>query len=245
MQSVLSDYLTALKQFTSELATGEHLLLFFQNLGADGGNIWFSNGIDEPSTWNSEATSYSSDCLDTMYGFDRPNELTTPQLVSNSRHYVRVGWDIDRYHFDKASADYAFSQIIHLDCQMRNAIITPIPTVGFIGSSGISCYTSEPIVKFDKLLSEKGTEIALASYATHLHMQHLQNQPTFSIKLSAREKECLLWLAKGLRTKEISYKLNLREVTINLYITNARKKLSASTREEAIAKAILLKLITP
>lgn len=58
------------------------------------------------------------------------------------------------------------------------------------------------------------------------------------VELSKREKECLLWLARGLRNDRISEKLGVRPVTVEYHFQNCRKKLNASTREQALAIAI-------
>ena len=65
------------------------------------------------------------------------------------------------------------------------------------------------------------------------------------IALSPREKECLLWVAQGLRSKQIADKLGLRPVTVELHLKNARTKLRAATRGQAIAIALLNGLISP
>jgi len=65
------------------------------------------------------------------------------------------------------------------------------------------------------------------------------------IGLSPRERECLLWLAKGLRTDRISDRLGIASSTVNLHFTNARRKLGAATREQALAIAVHLGIIEP
>ena len=56
--------------------------------------------------------------------------------------------------------------------------------------------------------------------------------------LSARERECLLWLCAGFRVSIIAERLQISESAVNLYISNAKHKLGAKTREQAIARAI-------
>ena len=53
--------------------------------------------------------------------------------------------------------------------------------------------------------------------------------------LSPRERECLLWCALGLRTKQIANVLNIAEPTVNEYIASAIKKLGAASRPQAAA----------
>jgi DNA-binding CsgD family transcriptional regulator len=53
--------------------------------------------------------------------------------------------------------------------------------------------------------------------------------------LSARETECLGHAAAGLRTKQIAHKLGVTPGAVDLYLRNARIKLRATTREQAVA----------
>lgn len=72
-----------------------------------------------------------------------------------------------------------------------------------------------------------------------------ERAPTRVRPLSLRERECLLWLSRGLRTSAIADRLGIAQITVNLHFKGARRKLSAATREEALAKAILEDLIHP
>ncbi|SDH79187.1 helix-turn-helix transcriptional regulator [Roseospirillum parvum] len=62
-------------------------------------------------------------------------------------------------------------------------------------------------------------------------------------RLTARERECLTWLSRGLRPDAIAHRLGLARVTVDLHLTNARKKLKAPTRDAAIARAVALDLL--
>ncbi|WP_432448371.1 response regulator transcription factor [Aliiroseovarius marinus] len=55
-------------------------------------------------------------------------------------------------------------------------------------------------------------------------------------RLSAREHQVLELMSKGLRPKAIAAHLDLSEASIRLYIKNARLKLGAATKEEALAR---------
>lgn len=63
--------------------------------------------------------------------------------------------------------------------------------------------------------------------------------------LSPRERECLLWVAAGRRTAEIADILNLADATVNEYLSRAMRKLGASSRSQACAKAVIQGLFTP
>lgn len=56
--------------------------------------------------------------------------------------------------------------------------------------------------------------------------------------LSNRERACLLLLTEGLIVKQIARRLDISESAVHLYISNAKRKLKARTREEAVTRAI-------
>lgn len=62
--------------------------------------------------------------------------------------------------------------------------------------------------------------------------------------LTVREREVLKWLANGLRTTEIAYKMKIAEVTVHKHLRTLRRKLNARTREQAVAIALRDSLLT-
>lgn len=97
----------------------------------------------------------------------------------------------------------------------------------------------------EKIRKEHQQTLVLASYFAREALQKVQTPEQTDISLSDREHECLLWLVRGLRTKEISYRLGIRPVTVEHHLNNVKKKLKAKTREHAVAKALTLQLINP
>lgn len=85
----------------------------------------------------------------------------------------------------------------------------------------------------------------LSSFATLVQsrLEHLDD--TCPSPLSGREREVLLWLGRGLRTDQIAHRLDLKAVTVSLHLKNARSKLGARTREQALALAIAKGWIEP
>ena len=68
--------------------------------------------------------------------------------------------------------------------------------------------------------------------------------PSTHFTLSPRESDCLALLAAGLQTSQIADHLVLSDSTVTEYIYNARKKLGARTRSEAVARAVQYGLIS-
>lgn len=66
-----------------------------------------------------------------------------------------------------------------------------------------------------------------------------------SIFLTARETECLTWMAAGLRHDQIAERIGISEWTVMYHLKNARTKLGAATNEQAVALAIVGGVIVP
>lgn len=93
---------------------------------------------------------------------------------------------------------------------------------------------------FDRLIGDCGHEAHLAAVLAYERMTGLgMNRVERTKILSGRERECLLWLCAGLRVSMIADKLMISDSAVNLYITNAKRKLGARTREQAISIAIV------
>src|ERR1700733_13038488 len=60
-----------------------------------------------------------------------------------------------------------------------------------------------------------------------------------------REVEVLAWTARGKTSAEIAKILDLTKRTVDFHIDNAREKLGAATRTEAVLKAATGRLIEP
>ena len=65
------------------------------------------------------------------------------------------------------------------------------------------------------------------------------------IALNDREVETLTWVARGKTSAEIAQILGLTKRTVDFHIDNARAKLDAATRTEAVIKAATGRLIEP
>ncbi|RMB07676.1 LuxR family transcriptional regulator [Eilatimonas milleporae] len=63
--------------------------------------------------------------------------------------------------------------------------------------------------------------------------------------LTPRERECLVWMAKGKSDYEIGRILSISARTVNGYMENIRKKFNVSTRTQAVALAVSGGLVIP
>lgn len=60
--------------------------------------------------------------------------------------------------------------------------------------------------------------------------------------LSARERQCLLLAAGGLMSKQIAAEMGISEKTVEMHLTNARRKLGARTTAHAVAISLAMAL---
>lgn len=91
----------------------------------------------------------------------------------------------------------------------------------------------------------------LAAIATHFHLTHqdlvdgaAREEPA-PVPLYPREREVLLWCARGKTSWEIGRILNLAERTVDHYAEQAMSKLQAPNRVAAVLKATRHGLIAP
>lgn len=69
------------------------------------------------------------------------------------------------------------------------------------------------------------------------HIEQTSKSPS-QPHLTARELECLAALAEGLSNDTISQRLSISLPTVAMHLANARHKLRAATREQAVAIAM-------
>lgn len=66
-----------------------------------------------------------------------------------------------------------------------------------------------------------------------------------SVALTGREKDCLLWAAKGKTSWEISNILRIGERTVIYHLNNVLRKLGSANRQQAVASACAQGLLPP
>lgn len=131
----------------------------------------------------------------------------------------------------------------------RSGFSSPVRLLGDGGFGGWNFGSSLPRREFEALAKDRGRDLRLAGFYIHECAERLSRaeaaERSERLQLSPRERACLLWLGRSFRTQEIADRLGIAVVTVDLHFKNARRKLKAATREEALAKAILRKLIQP
>jgi DNA-binding CsgD family transcriptional regulator len=70
-----------------------------------------------------------------------------------------------------------------------------------------------------------------------------QCRPVASTRMTARESEVLAWVAAGKSDWAIGQILNISGKTVNFHVENAKRKLGAGTRVQAVIAAMRVGLI--
>lgn len=73
--------------------------------------------------------------------------------------------------------------------------------------------------------------------------QQKQDLDAIPSPLTDREREVLKWLSSGERVDRIAWRMSISARTVEFHAANARRKLGARTREQAVASAVVRGLI--
>jgi len=145
------------------------------------------------------------------------------------------------YAFDKAAQARAVSEIGLLRRPSAGAgdifVILAALHRADMGNEGIGSVLTEPPLALLRDLGSVWRNAAGSAIADD-DLDGVSPDP-----LTPRELECLSLLSDGMRTGEIATRLSIKPVTVGLHISNARRKLVARTREQAIAVAVRRGLI--
>ena len=126
------------------------------------------------------------------------------------------------------------------DSGAKNGLGAPVRTTGSEPFGGWLFTSQETSRCFDLLNAEYSTETHLAGVLAYERIAAIGARSTGQRRgLSRRECECLRWLGAGLRTAAIAEKIGISPSAVNLYLSNAKRKMQAKTREQALALAIV------
>lgn len=156
--------------------------------------------------------------------------------------------DVMLWHHDNDwnSAPAALKKRVSIERDLGLHVGVTVPTTRFCPSHVGGVGVSMPDVKlgeFDRYWLDKGQHIVSICGLIDMGMRH--QHMSALVRLSPRERECLEWLAAGLRPDQIADRLAIGSKSVEKYIFGAKKKLKATTRDHAIAKALILGIIAP
>ncbi len=114
------------------------------------------------------------------------------------------------------------------DADFRAGFSLVVRRDGF-GCEGWNLGSSLNRREIDRIRQEKSLDLKLALMALRGRLG-----VAAPVHLTKRERQVMDFLAEGYRTKSIARELGLAEVTVELHLKNARTKLGALTRDQAL-----------
>lgn len=115
-------------------------------------------------------------------------------------------------------------------------------------SASIGGATIGSSMRPDEYFASLGGRDEMLSMAAQLFHQQaigeVHREQVGARALSNRERDCLTYAALGLRTARIAERLALSDVTVELHLRNARRKLKAVTTSQAVARAMIFGDVT-
>jgi DNA-binding CsgD family transcriptional regulator len=188
-------------------------------------------------------------CMDA--GADAPRVRTT-MPGSFQTHYVEQGYGEDDpfLHYCLPSAVPIDTGKAHMDQYLyltdrQKDLIAAAGEVGF--NAGFSIATRFPSARgtegwnlgstlscreVSKIRDAHMAQIRPLLFALRGQLMPLESLPA----LSARERQCLELLSNGLRIKAIAEQLGIKPVTVDMHLSNARKKMNAPTTKNLLRK---------
>lgn len=202
-------------------------------------------GLLDPAAATREAaevlflSSMRSDWID-YYG-ERRFDLDDPHVVR-----VRAG-AVSPYLYDGAQAvdrleDPDAREVIGqaAEAGLRAQLqVTLLGRDGLRPAGGMCLGSSLGTRDFHRLV--EGSEGDLVMVANLFHQRALGSLRRLRADvrpLSARERDCLQYVAEGLRAEAIADRMGLARVTVDMHLRRARVKLRAETLPQAVARAL-------
>jgi DNA-binding CsgD family transcriptional regulator len=133
---------------------------------------------------------------------------------------------------------------IDWDLGVTTGVSIPLRFAGGLGGGLMGLHAAGMSWReFDGIWAEHGAALTVMANAfdTALRRDHVGDL----IALSSEERDCLSWLAAGLRRKQIADRLRLTDRQLETRLNEARDKLKAVTVTQAVASALILGLIEP
>jgi DNA-binding CsgD family transcriptional regulator len=127
---------------------------------------------------------------------------------------------------------------------IRSAFFVPTLAHGADGFGGFVLSSDGDPRAFAACIRSHGREIRLAAmHADRAVRRVLRLAALADVTLTAREIDCVQGLARGERISRIAARLGVAEVTVAMHLKNARVKLGAATRDQAVALGVAAGLV--
>jgi LuxR family transcriptional regulator, quorum-sensing system regulator SdiA len=142
-----------------------------------------------------------------------------------------------QHRLDESTA--AVSSVLH-DWRYSRGVTVPLHMLGNRFATMTALWHDQSYSAVQDSLDLSVMRLAYLAHAANDRLSTLfgrQELTPVGVRLSARERECIVLAAQGMSTKQIAWKLNRSESTIVLHLQSAARKLGGRNRAQAIARA--------
>ena len=194
-----------------------------------GANTLFVVGDEQASEGSAPKPLYSD--------ASRPELLPLVQEAMTDPELARVARETGSLRLSQFPTHGAFRQLLEAAAEGGDVFVVPVgngsTTLGLVVFAG-GAIDLTPLAR---------AILFVAAYAALTQAFDLAGKPAQTAKrapgsLTDREAECLRWLSVGKSDSEISIILGISPRTVRFHIDNAKVKLGAATRIQAVAKAL-------
>ncbi|MDT9600245.1 helix-turn-helix transcriptional regulator [Sphingosinicella rhizophila] len=242
MTNALNGFLEALQAADGLDMKWGRLTEFMGGYGADVINYAVLNVL-EVSREEASVTQFSnmsSEWID--YYLDQRMDLSDPHV-----RYVRRGgmapyrWNEQRT-IALTSDDERKVLLLAKEAGLRSQIsmVAPDPLGLADPIGGMTIGSSLKGGEYFRAVTRKEDMLVAAAMLFHNHaIGEIGRQQVGARPLTDRERDCIAYVASGLRTARIAERLGVSEVTVEMHLQNVRKKLRARTTPQAVARAMI------
>lgn len=173
----------------------------------------------------------------------RCNDPVVQYLVDNNSPVLwndlktRSGYGTDAHlGVLREASEFGLSYGVSVPCRASNCL----GVLSFANADELPRDQYEDLMLYGSVLSSH-----LMDQMRQAHKDQPDREASGADLLTQREIDCLFWASEGKTAWEIGQILSISERTVVFHLTNVVSKLSSSSRQHAISKAILLGILKP
>ncbi|WP_198040716.1 helix-turn-helix transcriptional regulator [Phaeobacter inhibens] len=192
------------------------------------------------------ATTIPHQFLEEEIGFCQLGTSKIIEMVQSGISNVLWGVDLDARLVGLPEVDQRISGLRFQSLKQRSAVTFPMPDMdGTYRGAGVGIGFEDRGESFLARMARSGGTLALAAFSAHTRIQLLLSKRVSVSPLSKRQAEILHLLAVGLQLGAIADRLCIADSTVNLHLSQLKKKLNVRTKEQALAIALIEGWINP
>lgn len=208
-------------------ALGANHIVNSRILDEDSSIVWFRTSMHD--TWIEEYLGngylYGDTILKQLMGSSGSVILEAGTLKHNETN------DDVEVDFNRGLKDAGYGVLLsHSFCSPSDS------STGFVTICFDACNSNLKNIDLDRIKTTQSLLSIFLDKKPNLNSPGLVKTGVYG--LSPRERDVLALLAHGNQTNRIAERLNISDVMVSKHFANARKKLGASTREQALALAM-------